>query len=64
MKKKVTLLVDQKKILIHQYKTAERKVSVILEYAGRNASSRKPEILVSLCTTLLWNMVYYSDHSY
>lgn len=40
------------------------KVSVILEYAERNASSIKPAILVSLCTTLLWNMVYYSDHSY
>lgn len=48
----------------YQQKTAERKVIVILEYAERNVSSRKPEILISLCTTLLWNMMYYSNHSY
>lgn len=34
-------------------KPAERKVSVILEYAERYASSTRPEILLSLCTSLL-----------
>lgn len=63
-KTRVTLIMDQKKTLSHQQKTAERKVSVIPEYEGINAPGRKPGILVSVCTTLLWDMVHCSDQSH